>query len=124
MKQELFDFAGSSNTEVAAPLQDADMAETQVRNPAPADLPRSTWNEVPAALFLSWPPAMQWAYCAAARTPFRISANHGNVPGLFLEETDRCVCVVRAFGARPAMPIRWTSAAEHCVCSAASAADW
>jgi hypothetical protein len=29
-----------------------------------SDLPYSTWREVPQALFLSWSPAMQLAYCA------------------------------------------------------------
>ncbi len=33
--------------------------------PATSDLHYSTWREAPQALFLSWPLAMQLAYCAA-----------------------------------------------------------
>jgi hypothetical protein len=29
------------------------------------ELPLGPWQEVPQALFLSWPPARQMAYCAA-----------------------------------------------------------
>lgn len=37
-----------------------DAAELQAQD----DLPRSTWQEVPAALFNSWSDARQLAYCA------------------------------------------------------------
>jgi hypothetical protein len=36
-----------------------------VKLPFDDDLPATRWREVPQALFLSWPPARQLAYCAA-----------------------------------------------------------
>ncbi len=48
------------------PLFDFDGETAEVTRPAVHAAERcspSTWNEVPQARFLSWPPAMQAAYC-------------------------------------------------------------
>ena len=63
-EQPEFDFdAGQSQRPVPGNPSGPSPATVGSASGVEMGLPPSTWREVPQALFLSWPPAMQAAYC-------------------------------------------------------------